>query len=86
MERNKKRRDLVQAEKDVLQKKSMLENDENSALMMIQEYQKKVALIATKRKELEKEEKAVLCKKKAEERKITKQAISKATRFSNFNA
>ena len=85
MERNKKRRDLVQAEKDVLQKKSMLENDENSALMMIQEYQKKVAFITTKRKELEKEEKAVLCKK-AEERKITRQAISKATRLSNFNA
>jgi outer membrane cobalamin receptor len=80
MERSVKRQKLMEAEKAVLDKKSQLVVEENAARSMIEEYQKKMALIAEQRKEVDQQEKKLASQKKAEDSKILQLTLAKAAK------
>ena len=76
MERSVKRQKLTSQEKDVLEKKTVLELEQAAAEAMMGAYQQKMALISEKRKEIEKEKKKLAFRLKSHDERVLKNTIA----------
>jgi hypothetical protein len=80
IERSAKRQRLIQLEKNAMENKTALQLEQEAAEAMLAEYQKKMSVIAEKRKEIENEEKKIAARLKSHDTKLLQNTINMASK------